>query len=105
MRSIISISQNATLKRKLSHLFKGGVEDGGKGGGLLSRSCPQTVEAAAGFATGRQGSKEPFSLPATLNQPQLQNFLSLGQEQGCFQGLFWCWGQKSLRTSQQGPIL
>lgn len=105
MQSIISINQKATLKRKLSHLFKGGVEDGGKGGGLLSWSCPQTVEVATGVATGRQGSKRPFSLPATLNRPQLQNFLSLGQEQGCFQGLFWCWGQKSLRTSQQGPSL
>lgn len=105
MRSIISINQKATLKGKLSHLFKGEVEDGGKGGGLLSRSCPQTVEVATGVATGRQGSKQPFSLPATLNRPQLQNFLSLGQEQECFQGLFWLWGQKSLRTSQQGPSL
>lgn len=37
MRFIISIYQKETLKRKLSHLFKGGVEEaGGEGGGLLA---------------------------------------------------------------------
>lgn len=70
---------------------------------VCSLSCPQIVEVAAGVAIGREGCRAAFLDYSKLTPTS--NFLSPGPEQGCLQGLVWCWGQKSLGVSQQGPCL
>lgn len=75
----------------------------GRGGGFLTVGLVLRRLKVAGVATiGREGCRAAFSVYSKLTPTS--NFLSPGPEQGCLQGLVWCWG-KSLGVSQQGPCL